>query len=374
MKTVTPISTKGFTLIELLIVVGILAILGTVVVIIINPTQMLTQTRDSRRLSELSDLNRALQIAAVQGITSFGSSTTVYISIPDATSSVCASLGLPALSGGWQYHCANPTDFRKIDGNGWIPVLFNSLTSGPPFDALPFDPINTTSTGLYYTYVVSGGSWELTAVFESTKYQQQYAKNDGGRSDTVFEIGTHLQLTPLMVTIRPNTCVSGPQQNYNLSNITDPVNGLGFSLCWSQTYGTTGSSVDAACTGSYLFFACHPVGATTATVAACGKRSVALSQAVPAQQCVTIPASGFPVDNNVRWYDNSSSFGWMDPNATQINQCACNYGVDSASSGTYGANQMCRHGASTGPSSGWSCGNTNSLNSDNTWVLEVYQK
>ena len=366
MKTVTSISIKGFTLIELLIVVGILAILGTVVVIIINPTQMLTQTRDSRRLVELSSINKALQIAAVQGVASFGSSTTVYVSLP-SNNPDCSDLGLPTLSGDWVYHCSNQTDYQKIDGNGWIPIAFNFINTGSPFPVLPIDPTNNPSTGLYYTYV-TGGSWELTAVFETAKYQQQYAKNDGGQSDTAEEIGSHVGLSPSEIAKRYD-CPVGPQTNYNLSKITN----IGFTLCWSKTFGATGASVDAACTGNDLLLACRQVSTTTAAVAACGKRTVVLSKNITCLSGTPRPATDFPIDNNVRWYDNSCSFGWADTQATQINQNSCNYGVDSATGGVYGTTQMCRHGASTAPSSGYSCGNT-ILNGNNSWTLEVYQR
>lgn len=55
---------NSFTLIELVIelviVLGILAILAVVVVLILNPSEFLKQTRDSKRLSELQTLNKAL--------------------------------------------------------------------------------------------------------------------------------------------------------------------------------------------------------------------------------------------------------------------------------------------------------------------------
>jgi len=43
---------KGFTLLELLIVIGILAILSTTVVLVINPAELLKKARDSQRISE----------------------------------------------------------------------------------------------------------------------------------------------------------------------------------------------------------------------------------------------------------------------------------------------------------------------------------
>ena len=45
---------KGFTLIELLIVIAIIAILAVVVVLVLNPAELLRQSRDSQRLSDIS--------------------------------------------------------------------------------------------------------------------------------------------------------------------------------------------------------------------------------------------------------------------------------------------------------------------------------
>ena len=133
MKRVTSISTRGFTLIELLLVIGILAGLATVVILILNPTEMLQKSRDSRRLSELSDLNRSLQIATVNGVSNFGSHQTVYVSIPDpaaSPTSTCVSLGLPSLPSGWSYGCSSPDNYRKVDGTGWVPVNFSGISIG----------------------------------------------------------------------------------------------------------------------------------------------------------------------------------------------------------------------------------------------------
>jgi hypothetical protein len=97
-----------------------------------------------------------------------GISSVVYVSIPDSSSS-CANLGLPSLPSGWSYNCVTSSSLRKVDGSGWVPTNFTSISWGTPVPNLPIDPQNTTSTGQYYTYVV-GGSWELTTLFESDKY------------------------------------------------------------------------------------------------------------------------------------------------------------------------------------------------------------
>jgi type IV pilus assembly protein PilA len=61
-------SKKGFTLIELLIVIGILAILASVVIIAVNPVRQFASARNSQRVSNLQAiLNATFQYAAESG-------------------------------------------------------------------------------------------------------------------------------------------------------------------------------------------------------------------------------------------------------------------------------------------------------------------
>ncbi len=183
-------STNSFTLIELLIVIGILAILVAAVVVVLNPTQLLAQARDSKRQQDLSALTHALNtITALDQTTFFGTSSMVYTSLPDS-SSTCASWSLPTLPSGWSYHCVATSSLQNTDGTGWIPVNFK--TNGViNLSALPTDPQNTSSTGLYYTYV-TGGSFQLAAHFESTKYQATQG------SDAMYAVGSNLTLAPFL--------------------------------------------------------------------------------------------------------------------------------------------------------------------------------
>ncbi len=183
---------NAFTLIELLVVIAILAILATVTVLVINPAQLFAQARDSRRISDLQAINSGMKFVSLQSI-SQGTANTVYVSIPDSNPA-CASLSLPTLPGGWSYACATSANYRKVDGTGWIPVNFTQLAAGAPMAALPIDPVNTVASGYYYTYT-PGGSWELNAVMESTRYyESQY--QDGGDNMSTFEIGSDLALSP----------------------------------------------------------------------------------------------------------------------------------------------------------------------------------
>ena len=185
----------SFTLIELLVVIAIVAILSAVVIITLNPAELLRQSRDSNRLSDLASLNKALGIFEADVVGgSMGSSSTVYVSLPD-TSSTCANLGLPTLPAGYTYACVTEANLRKTDGTGWLPVDLGQISSKSPLGSLPTDPVNTTSTGLFYYTYTPGGSWELTSLFESNKYVSK-ATTDGGFDPAMYESGSNLSLSP----------------------------------------------------------------------------------------------------------------------------------------------------------------------------------
>jgi len=193
---------SSFTLIELLIVIGILAVLMVAVVVVLNPAEYLRDSRDSKRLTDLSSLHNALQTleALSASAPSLGTPLTVYISIADEASSTCGSLGLPALPTGYVYHCVTSANLKNTDGTGWIPVNFQDASGVIQISALPIDPVNSTTTSNYYTYI-PGGSYELSTIFESTKYRLSGDKDkvsiDGGDNYSMYEVGSNLSLNPL---------------------------------------------------------------------------------------------------------------------------------------------------------------------------------
>jgi len=172
----------GFTLLELLIVIGIIAVLSAAATVVLNPVELLKQARDSQRMSDLNAINKALDFVKFDNSsTNFGNPNTIYLSILSPSSDCGYSMGnpysLPSLQIGWVYQCSTTMqDHRKIDGSGWIPVNFTSLSINPPLVILPIDPVNSSSNQgrFYYTYVAntdSGRSFARASLFESQKYK-----------------------------------------------------------------------------------------------------------------------------------------------------------------------------------------------------------
>jgi prepilin-type N-terminal cleavage/methylation domain-containing protein len=180
----------GFTLIELLVVIAIIAILMVVTMIVLNPGQLLAQSRDSNRLSDMSSLKAALALYTTDVVTStpLGTKFSMY--------SYLVSSAPTWFTGIATYVTATTTTSgRKIDGTGWIPVNFNSISSGAPFAQLPVDPVNTvTGNMLYYSYAASGTAlFKLAAKMESTKFgyggTSDAVSADGGYDTSTYEAG-----------------------------------------------------------------------------------------------------------------------------------------------------------------------------------------
>jgi prepilin-type N-terminal cleavage/methylation domain-containing protein len=179
-------SQKGFTLIELLVVIAIIAILAVVVVLTLNPAELLRQSRDANRISDMATLQSSIGLYQTDmgGAGTMGTSTFVYLSLPDTTNT-CANLGLPALLPGSSYACSSSTSSRLANSQGWVPLNFSLISSGSPLSSLPIDPTNTSSSGLYYTYTTNGNQYQMLAIMESQKYKKSITGPLGNGIDVV---------------------------------------------------------------------------------------------------------------------------------------------------------------------------------------------
>ena len=182
---------KGFTLLELLIVIGILSILSTTVVLVINPAELLKKARDSQRISDLSTLKTAIAYYITE--TADPSIGGLY------SAQTYSDLAAVKCTAG----AAATTTATTVDGAGWIPIGFSAMAGGSPIGSLPTDPNKTTiaaTPGRYYVYLVGSTTdltFKLVANMESSYYSGpsgagNVEANDGGTETLLYEVGTSM--------------------------------------------------------------------------------------------------------------------------------------------------------------------------------------
>ncbi len=176
---------KGFTLIELVIVIAILAVLASVVVLVLNPAQLMAQARDSQRISDLSSIKIAvaLYIATTTSTPTIGTGPTCTA----ASCNVSGPFGSETIS-----------TSTTVDSTGWVPTDLTKTAGGSPLPSLPLDPTNSGSYFYAYKGEDTGHTFELDTRLESQKYRDMMV-SDGGNKNTCstyiestcfYEIGT----------------------------------------------------------------------------------------------------------------------------------------------------------------------------------------
>ncbi len=126
-------SKKGFTLLEILLVVGIIAILAGIVILAINPTKQLGDTRNAQRRSDVLTLLNA-----------------VYQYSIDHNGTLPASTTLQTFSSTINADCVFASN-KEIGNNGTGSYidLYSTLVGGAASStylvAIPHDPLATSS-------------------------------------------------------------------------------------------------------------------------------------------------------------------------------------------------------------------------------------
>lgn len=123
---------RGFTLIELLLVIGIIAILASIVIVAINPTKQLGDARDAQRRSDVNTILNAVYQYAIDnnGSLPAGISTTSASEICVTDTTDCNEVNLDVLTGSYLVRLpvdpqatGTGTDYFIVqDSNGRITV------------------------------------------------------------------------------------------------------------------------------------------------------------------------------------------------------------------------------------------------------------
>ena len=209
---------KGFTLLELLIVIAILAVLGAIVVFLLNPAETLRKARDSQRISDLSTIKTALgiyiasknapQLDGISGTANndcLGGVGTARMWVSDT-----AVTDISASSSALTVTTSTVANNSLTSGNGWLRVNLDNLTGGSPISNMPVDPSNPSgsavstlsSSTLAYRYACrkSPLGFEIDAMLESGTFgpsgEDDRATKDGGNNSSYYEVGTDLTILP----------------------------------------------------------------------------------------------------------------------------------------------------------------------------------
>lgn len=149
----------GFTLIELLLVIGIIAILASIVIVAINPTKQLGDARNAQRKA---DVNTILNAVYQYSIDNNGA---LPAGIPTGTTTANAKEICPLWMGAT--NCiATHTFFLGAAGGVWLGSL-----SGTYVVSLPKDPsVTNTGNTLYSIFqnTGAGGGNRLTVTATTT--------------------------------------------------------------------------------------------------------------------------------------------------------------------------------------------------------------
>jgi len=124
-------SNKGFTLIEILVVIGIIAVLATIVLIAINPARQFAQARNSQRTS---NVNAILNAYGQNVADNKGSATCPSIPVIDP---VPANLG-------------SGDGARIANTGGGTTIDMRSCLAPTYISELPADPTGTIWNGTTY--------------------------------------------------------------------------------------------------------------------------------------------------------------------------------------------------------------------------------
>lgn len=138
---------RGFTLIEILLVIGIIAVLATVVVVALDPATRFKDARDSRRLSDIQSILSAVQQYIVDNKGALPSGL-------DTTERQIGTGGACSISG----NCSVTTDA----------CLDMSTDLARYLKSLPTDPQGGSAEATHYSIVVNANNIVTVTACDST--------------------------------------------------------------------------------------------------------------------------------------------------------------------------------------------------------------
>ena len=133
---------KGFTLIEILLVIGIIAVLATVVIVALDPAQRFQDAQDSRRVSDMQSILSAIQQYIIDN----------RGSLPTGLDNSETEKQIGTATSG----CETSTAECAVNGTGDCIDL--SIPLQRYLKTIPFDPVDGSDALTGYTVVVNANN------------------------------------------------------------------------------------------------------------------------------------------------------------------------------------------------------------------------
>ena len=173
-------------------VAGLLVVpllIGSVFFLIaLSPKKLLTEARDSQRISNLSSLDSLIDLYLINAAEA------------EPLPEECDKYYWATIPGAKNYFSNSlkqaPQTSSMIDGTGWLPINFNLIPDGSPLLTLPIDPINNSDHFYAFSCNRNTTTFKLVADMESDSYSKNGVNDvegkDGGDNPDIYEIGTGL--------------------------------------------------------------------------------------------------------------------------------------------------------------------------------------
>lgn len=173
---------QGFTLLELLVVVAIIAILALIVLLVLNPAELARRSRDSRRMSDLGTLRKAIDLTLADGTALPGTTGVHYTKNTGAGGSVLDATNVSNLVG---------MDISKylsgIPQDPMYKAVADTIQTSTGASC-PTGITTTARSAMVYEFSSDGQTYELRSYLESKDNCETLTKDNGNNTDR-YELG-----------------------------------------------------------------------------------------------------------------------------------------------------------------------------------------
>lgn len=149
-------NTQGFTLIELLIVIAIMAILGAIIFVSLNPAERLQDARNARRMADVNSILAAIKLDQIDN------GGTFYSDIASSTANTYYQIG--EAETGCSSPCSNPPVILQDKCINLLPLIDEGYIADIPIDPNA-EGVSSQKTG-YYLYKFNTGQMTIGSCYE----------------------------------------------------------------------------------------------------------------------------------------------------------------------------------------------------------------